>query len=68
VNPAQKELNLGDAIREVVDIEKYFPSLNDWYKEFCPKEKADRDGLFENPKVIAGNLTDDLRFAIKFHL
>jgi len=64
----QKELNLDDAIKEVVDVKKYVPSFNDWYKEFCPKEKADRDGLFENPKVIAGKLSNDIKFAIEFHL
>jgi len=63
----ERELNLDDAIKEVIDVKKYVPSINDWYKEFCPKEKADGDGLFENPKVIAGNLTDDIRFAIEFH-
>ena len=64
----QKELNLDDAVREVVDTEKYVPSFMVWYNEFFPEEKADRDGLFENPKVIAENLTDDMRFAIEFHL
>ena len=65
----QKELNLDDAIRDVVvDIEKYVPSFSDWYNEFYPKEKADSDGLFENPKIIAGTLTEDIRFAIEFHL
>lgn len=64
----QKELNLDDAIREAVDIDKYVPSFNDWCNEFFPKEKADRDGLFENPKTIEGKLTDDMSFAIEFHL
>jgi len=64
----QKELNLSDAIRDVVDIDKYVPTFKDWYNEFCPSDKADRDGLFENPKVIAGRLTEEIRFAIEFHL
>ena len=64
----QKELNLYDAIRDVVEIKKYVPTFKEWYNEFCPKEKADRDGLFENPKVIAATLTEDIRFAIEFHL
>ena len=64
----QKELNLDDAIRDVVDIEKYVPSFEEWYDEFCPEEKADRDGLFENPKVVAGRLTESIKFAIEFHL
>jgi hypothetical protein len=64
----QKELNLDDAIRDVVEIKKYVPTFKEWYNEFCPKEKADSDGLFENPKVIAATLTEDIRFAIEFHL
>jgi len=64
----EKELNLDDAIREVVDIEKYISSPEEWYDEFCPEEDADEDGLFENPKAIAGRLTDDISFAIEFHL
>ena len=64
----QKELNLDDAIRDVIDIKKYVPSFKEWCNEFCPKEKADSDGLFENPKVIAGTLTENIKFAIEFHL
>ena len=64
----EKELNLDDAIQEVVDIEKYTPSFETWYNDFLPEEKADAEGLFEDPKVVAGKLTDDLSFAIEFHL
>ena len=64
----QKELNLPDAIKKVVDIKKYITSFKDWYEKILPKDDADNEGYFENPKVIAGNLTDDVRFAIEFHL
>ena len=64
----QKELNLPDAIKKVVDIKKYITSFKDWYEKILPKEDADNEGYFENPKVIAGNLTNEMRFAIEFHL
>ncbi|MEN7550006.1 Imm19 family immunity protein [Rapidithrix thailandica] len=59
----QKELNIDEAIREVVDIEKHIPFFKDWYDEFC----SDEVGTVENPKVIAGKLTEDISFAIEFH-
>ena len=64
----EKELNLDDAILEVVDVKKYTPSFKNWYNDNFPKENADRDGLFENPKTIAGKLGDDMSFAIELHL
>ncbi|NDV68287.1 Imm19 family immunity protein [Dysgonomonas sp. 25] len=64
----KKELNLDDAIREVVDIKKHTPDFKSWYKDNFPKEKADKDGLFESPRTIAGKLTENMSFAIEFHL
>lgn len=63
----EKELNLDEAINELIDARRHIPFFEDWYKEFCPKNKADENGIFENPKRIAGKLTDDLSFAIEFH-
>ena len=63
----EKELNFFEIIEEMVD-EKFITSFGYWYKEFYPKEKADNDGLFENPKVIAGRLTDNINFTIELHL
>ncbi|KAF2509110.1 Imm19 family immunity protein [Flavobacterium foetidum] len=64
----QKELNLDDAINEVVDVKTYIASFDNWYEEFLPESEADDEGLFENPKTIAGKLTDEIGFAIEFHL
>ena len=63
-----KELNLNEAISELIDTKRHIPFFEDWYDEFCPKIKADEDGILENPKMIAGKLTDNLSFAIEFHL
>jgi len=63
-----KELNLDDAISEVVDIEKFVPTFDNWYSNFFPEDKADDEGYFENPKTIAGKLNHNMRFAIELHL
>ena len=63
----EKDLNLDDAIREVVDIDKYTPTYKKWYKDNFKAEKADPDGIFEHPKTIAGKLGDNMKFTIEFH-
>ncbi|WP_029905429.1 Imm19 family immunity protein [Prevotella sp. 10(H)] len=64
----EKELNMDDAIREVINFDQYVPDFKTWYNNFLPEDDADKEGYFENPKEIAGRLTDEMGFAIEFHL
>lgn len=64
----EKELNLDDAINEVIDIKKHLPDFNNWYYEFLPENEADDEGLFENPKFISEKLTKEMSFSIELHL
>jgi len=63
----EKELNLDDAVRDVIDEKKAVPDILAWHREFCPKDGVDRDGYYEDPNFIAGNLKNGMSFAIEFH-
>lgn len=63
----EKELNLDDAIMDVVDKDKCVPDFLSWYRKFCPENEADADGYFQKPNTIAGKLGGSIRFAIEFH-
>ena len=63
----EEELNLDDAIMEVIDEDSVVPDFSQWMETFCPKDGVDNEGNYENPNVIAGGLTDEMNFAIEFH-
>ncbi|MBK8800843.1 MAG: immunity protein 19 [Fibrobacteres bacterium] len=64
----KKELNLDEVLDEVVDKKQYIPDFEDWYETFLPEGEADEDGEFEQPNFLSEKLTDELDFAIEFHL
>jgi hypothetical protein len=64
----EKELSLMEAIEDVLDINEYIANFDEWYQVFAPKEKADADGMLENPNVIEFVLRDEVQFKIEFHV
>lgn len=64
----EKELNLDEALAEVIHIPQQLPDFTEWYQAFCPEGEMDQAGMLEQPNVLAGNLTKDLSFAIEFHV
>lgn len=64
----EKELNLDEAIIELINYKNIIPDFDDWYDTFCPKNKADENGILQSPNSIEVKLADTMRFAIDFHV